>query len=288
MAPQDQYVLLFPLLADYWDKPFSKLPKALQARISTWIVGWDQLRPRRRTNHVLQVDYKNAPALAGERPVNWFALTMDAPGWWKMQNITAGERLVTWYDLTMEARIWWEMQNVTPVDAALLLCGVNPIECSEIQLVPLTGDQFGIDYEYKLLLRVFESEASTAPQSRMLMEWLTIAEQRTLSYDSWIYNYADARGILAEKQAAPADIKNTTSNPLPTNNWILTIQTEAARHWRQLVTSGCSPTRNNIKEDLAKWCRENNVKTYSSGICPTGDYIYRHVISTAKWKPPTD
>ncbi|MCE9551377.1 MAG: hypothetical protein K8R50_10345 [Betaproteobacteria bacterium] len=260
MAPQDQYVLLFPLLADYWDKPFSKLPKALQARISTWIVGWDQLRPIRRRNHVLQVDYKNAPARAGERPVNWFALTMDTPGWWKMQNITAGERLVTWYDLTMDARSWWEMQNVTPVEAALLLCGINPIECADIQLVQLDGDQFDIDYQYKLLLRIFEGEASTAPQPRILMEWLTIAKQRTLCYDAGIYNYADAMGAHADAPAAKNDVRLSVTDQQ--NNAILKWLRD--NKYDPLKIPVPSPGKAGVK----KLCR-NGVKFSSSSVFDT-------------------
>ena len=64
MALQDEYVDLFPLLADHWEKPFSKLPKALQARVSTWIVGWvwGKLSPEERKEHARQIDYKRDPA----------------------------------------------------------------------------------------------------------------------------------------------------------------------------------------------------------------------------------
>jgi len=35
MEAQDEYVPLFPLLGNYWDKPLSELPEELQARVST-------------------------------------------------------------------------------------------------------------------------------------------------------------------------------------------------------------------------------------------------------------
>ncbi len=71
-----------------------------------------------------------------------------------------------------------------------------------------------------------------------------------------------------------------------TNNWKLKVQAEAARRWKELVGMGCSPTRHNIKDDLAKWCKANKVTT-DRGISPTGDYIYRHVIRSKIWDSPT-
>lgn len=86
-------------------------------------------------------------------------------------------------------------------------------------------------------------------------------------------------------KAAPDVVKNTSSNPISTNNWILKIQVEATRFWKQVRAGGGNPTRNNIKGDLATWCRDNEVKT-DGGIFPDEDYIYRHVIRKKKWKSP--
>jgi hypothetical protein len=68
-----------------------------------------------------------------------------------------------------------------------------------------------------------------------------------------------------------------------TKNWILLIQAEAARRWKQLRKAGANPTKNNIKDDLANWCRESNVVT-DGDINPNAAYIARHVLQ--KWKPP--
>jgi hypothetical protein len=87
------------------------------------------------------------------------------------------------------------------------------------------------------------------------------------------------------EQAAP-DAKVKIGD-VPTSNWKLKIQAEAARRWKELVTMGCSPTRNSIKDDLATWCRNNEVAT-DGGIFPRADYIYKHVIRAAIWKPPTN
>lgn len=69
-----------------------------------------------------------------------------------------------------------------------------------------------------------------------------------------------------------------------TKNWILLIQAEAARRWKMLRDAGANPTKNNIKDDLAKWCQKNSVTT-AGGIYPSAEYIYRHVLR--KWMPPT-
>lgn len=69
-----------------------------------------------------------------------------------------------------------------------------------------------------------------------------------------------------------------------TKNWILLVQAEAARRWKLLREAGANPTKNNIKDDLAKWCRDRRVET-DRGIYPTAEYIYRHVLR--KWTPPT-
>jgi hypothetical protein len=73
------------------------------------------------------------------------------------------------------------------------------------------------------------------------------------------------------------------SFPQPVANWKMRIQERAAMLWREHRKMG-SPTKNNIKSDLARWCRENNV-TSKHGIFPSEDYIYRHVLKD--WKPPT-
>jgi len=56
-----EYVPLFPLLADYWDKPLSELPEALQARAGS-LMDWDFLTPVARSEFVSQLEEKYAVA----------------------------------------------------------------------------------------------------------------------------------------------------------------------------------------------------------------------------------
>ncbi|BBJ24225.1 hypothetical protein [Candidatus Nitrotoga sp. AM1P] len=108
----------------------------------------------------------------------------------------------------MNARSWWTIPDVTPIEATLLLCQINPLEADDLKRVRVEGDKI---YQYKLLLRVFEGEASTALKPRMLVEWRTIAQKQNLPYFSWVDDFADAMGALAEKQAAPDAIDNTAN-----------------------------------------------------------------------------
>lgn len=175
-----EYVPLFSLLANYWDKPLSELPKEVQAKGGVFTMLWDELNLVQRQELVSQTDYREDPALAGERHVGW-------------------------HDQTMDARRWMEMQNVTPKEAAMVLCRLNPHEkydCENIERIYVDDDKTS-PHRYKLLLRTFEDVASTIPKHRTLMEWRTIAQQQNLRYHSWIDDYADAMGALAGNQAAP-------------------------------------------------------------------------------------
>ncbi len=218
MQPQDEYVPLYPLLADYWDKPLSKLPKALRARVGTKVVK--RLvghQPKFDANGEFEHDAEGRyPAWeevyseheVGDFPLGWDTLTPAERQEWvrridyKKDPALAGERHVGWYDHAMDARRWWDMQNVTPKEAAMVLCRLNPFEREDPERIYVDGDEAS-PHRYRLLLRAFEDAASTIPKHRTLMEWRTIAQQRNLPYHSWIDNYADAMGAPAGKQAAP-------------------------------------------------------------------------------------
>lgn len=65
-----EYVPLFPLLADYWDKPLSELPEALQARVSPRVgKQFIDYKPKLDTNGLLvrEVKLLRLPAENGKR-----------------------------------------------------------------------------------------------------------------------------------------------------------------------------------------------------------------------------
>lgn len=124
------------------------------------------------------------------------------------------ERKVGWWDDTMDARTWLSMPNVKPEHAAMVLSRLNPNSpavCEDPESIYVDGDESS-PHRYRLLLRVFESEASTAPKPRMLLEWRAIAQKHNLRYHSWIDDYADAIGVPAERQSIPEVIENSINS----------------------------------------------------------------------------
>jgi len=70
-----------------------------------------------------------------------------------------------------------------------------------------------------------------------------------------------------------------------TANWKMRIQVEAASRMKRLRASGASPTTHSILDDMATWCRANDVKT-DNGIYPSSGYLRTHVLGGKHWKPP--
>lgn len=106
---------------------------------------------------------------------------------------------------------------------------------------------------------------------------------------SGLFALSDVKDIEAEdfgegdeRNEPPAKAKREIK--ADTSNWKMLVQAEAARHWAALRKDGANPTKFSIKDDLARWCRENGVKT-KTGINPNPEYIYRHALRD--WVPPT-
>jgi hypothetical protein len=114
-----------------------------------------------------------------------------------------------------------------------------------------------------------------------LNAWLIAHEPRI----TWRFRAPTAKVKTGYGINASGDDSQKLEDPQPIANWKMRIQEQAAILWRQFKKSKCSPTKNSIKGDLAKWCRENNVTTGKSGIFPSETYIYRHVLRG--WMPPS-
>lgn len=103
-------------------------------------------------------------------------------------------------------------------------------------------------------------------------------EQQTVTRGQVYYKALD--------EAKGADVSAASNaNDDPATNWMLRVQIEATELWRKLKGMNCRPTKNNIKGDLAKICREKNIQT-DGGKPPSADYIQRHALRG--WTPPTD
>ena len=68
--------------------------------------------------------------------------------------------------------------------------------------------------------------------------------------------------------------------------WKARVQAEAAALWIRIRKSGGTPKVYNIKDDMARWCRANDVKT-DDGVYPSAGYLRTHVLSSKHWTPPS-
>jgi len=88
-----------------------------------------------------------------------------------------------------------------------------------------------------------------------------------------------------EAAAAPPDAPVADLPASDPPQWKMRIQTEAAAHMKRLRASGASPTVHSTVDHMAKWCRENDVKTDGS-IFPSANYLRTHVLGGKHWTPP--
>jgi len=174
-----KYVPLTIWLADYWDKPLSELPEALQARVNAAFgaVNWDSLSPGQRRRHVSQIDRSKTPEYINES-------------------------LIAWHNYLMDASAWFDLPDVTPQAAAMVLSLLNPHKNPDPER-HVGGDKES-PHRYKLLLEAFESVARANPKHRTLLDWREIADQKKLRYHPWIDEYAEAIAARAVQEAPAA------------------------------------------------------------------------------------
>jgi hypothetical protein len=95
----------------------------------------------------------------------------------------------------------------------------------------------------------------------------------------------------ALKNPAPtvAEVAAASSKPgrdgKAATNWKLQVQIETTDLFKRLRKAGASPTVQSTVYEMAKWCRDNNVKT-RNGIYPSANYLRTHVLGGKHWNPP--
>jgi hypothetical protein len=97
-----------------------------------------------------------------------------------------------------------------------------------------------------------------------------------------------AKTAPAQSPATPAPVVPALVEPNkagPVANWKMQIQTEATALCLLLRKSGANPTRNSILDSMAKWCRDNNIRT-DTKINPSANYLRTHVLGGKHWDVP--
>ena len=84
--------------------------------------------------------------------------------------------------------------------------------------------------------------------------------------------------------ADPAGMKIKQSAEPPLDHWKLRIQRQACLVWQRVFDYGGTPSVSNTKNEIAKWCVDNDVRTDSGNVHPTAEYIRTHVLSSNHWK----
>lgn len=95
---------------------------------------------------------------------------------------------------------------------------------------------------------------------------------------------AIAEPAPAVAESVPAEVASPKVASAPAN-WKMRVQAEAADHWRTLRASGANPTVASILDRMARWCRENDVRT-DGNINPCANYLRTHVLAAKHWTPP--
>jgi len=185
---------------------------------------------------------------------------------WKVLEVARSDgNLVDW-------NYWLDLPKLTYQEATYLIHSIDPND----------SEPFMPNYH------VYKCRTSVINLKRKLNR-LGILEGSPYYWAEW------ARKNWKEK--LPPELHNLESSsgkqisPEPYNapleHWKMKVQAEAAIRWKEQRKQGCNPTPHSLKDELAKWCRDENVRT-KSNINPTPEYLYRHVLSSKHWTPPTD
>lgn len=106
-------------------------------------------------------------------------------------------RLLPWFEDLMWATFWWESTGVEPEQAARVLWHINPLD--EPEGAPTRPED---NRAYRAMLHEFMAIQKAEPRTRRLAQWLDIARQKRLRYNSWIDDWLQAR--TASREAAGA------------------------------------------------------------------------------------
>ncbi|MFM9921898.1 hypothetical protein VLK31_02805 [Variovorax sp. H27-G14] len=186
--------------------------EAIPVRAIPLATDRESMRPEEIADVLAEQD-ERSPAfgrLAPAAEADSTALSASEPG--QIEPTTDGEfSSATWWGGYLEAAYWWDQPSITPLEAALLLCGLDPhVESKDsAEKLATPGEPSGRDF--KMMLRSFEG-AEIAGQLRTMRKWLGIAMEQGLKRHSWLAEWVAARQPAlpeqeAEGNAAPQSVK---------------------------------------------------------------------------------
>lgn len=103
------------------------------------------------------------------------------------------EFVIGWWEANMDASAWWTAESVTPINAAILLHGLNPRITTENEAAKTVTDETKPE-DFGFLKILFEGAIK---QNRTLKEWADYASQHRLKVHSWLDEWVQVSGKQA-------------------------------------------------------------------------------------------
>lgn len=198
------------------------------------------------------------------------------------------EHEAAWFDATLDAAGFFAMENITPVQAAMLLCRFSPHDETLRDAETSTTDETTPD-DFKRLLATFDERAAARPGARSLLDWMAVAAGAGRKTHSWAVRYAKHHGMLGppEPEASPApaappsepEPQATRVKPEPA--WIDEARRVAKAYITDRKGRDLYPTLLHVAQHVAEVLRGR--KVYGpSGKPLSAAYIKRHALGPVK------
>lgn len=130
-------------------------------------------------------------------PVTTISPTTEQ-SWWEASKFES-----YWFDETIDAASFFKLGHISPVQAAMLLCGLNPLNDTESHAENCTTDHTDQD-DFKRLRLVFQDTALTEPMHRSLLDWMRVAEVSGQKAHPWAWRYAACQfGLYGPLRSVP-------------------------------------------------------------------------------------
>ena len=178
-------------------------------------------------------------------------------------------------------RYWFGMSHITPEQGAKLTYCIDPLTWDKDNFAQgqIEGD---LREKIARLRNALEGQDRTLSEITAFLGYpfapynMEMAASAQIPIQSFDHSALVGRNV--EKESPPPE-------GVPVPNWKLRVQEEAANMFKRARISGASPTVHSIKDDLATWCRQQDIKT-DGGIYPSGEYLRVHVLSGRHWQKP--
>jgi hypothetical protein len=270
-------------LADWFKKSLAKLPREKRRIAEFHIKNWAKLSPTGRYERAVEVDRQQATKLRikNDKVRRMLELAEKDPQ-------QGAEEFLGWYDGSLDAETWRRIKSIGPLEAALLLCQLNPHNDTLDDARKTKNDETG-PADFNRLLRVFEDVAQADEQPRTLSQWRDIAHNKKLKYHSWVDKYEAAVRLTAKHAKGGNSVDALPKAALSAPNsrheqtWRPRAQQIAFAFIAKHKEDDLFPSQDNVCNHVAEVLRKEKVYGYQ-GKPMEASYIKRNAIQGAWWQ----